>query len=140
MFATLLMLSLGMIAFSITPWLPLALPFLFVAGFGYLASNTHATSRLQLGVEPWERGRIMALWSVAFLGLRPFASIIDGVIASEFGVRYAGRAAGAAGPGCAVWIALRARTRGWGAAPAELPPERPREPRSRCANAASCRP
>ena len=26
-------------------------------------------------------------------------------------------------PTCAGWIALRARTRGWGAAPAELPPE-----------------
>jgi MFS family permease len=123
MFATLLMLSLGMIAFSITPWLPLALPFLFIAGFGYLASNTHATSRLQLGVEPWERGRIMALWSVAFLGLRPFASIVDGAIASAFGVRYAGVLLALPALACAGWIALRARTRGWGAAPAELPPE-----------------
>jgi MFS family permease len=123
MFTTLLMLSLGMIAFSITPWLPLALPFLFVAGFGYLASNTHATSRLQLGVEPWERGRIMALWSVAFLGLRPFASIVDGVIANEFGVRYAGVLLALPALACAGWIALRARSRGWGAAPADLPPE-----------------
>ena len=123
MFTTLLMLGLGMVAFSITPWLPLALPFLFVAGFGYLASNTHATSRLQLGVEPWERGRIMALWSVAFLGLRPFASIIDGVIANEFGVRYAGVLLALPALACAGWIALRARTRGWGPARAELPPE-----------------
>jgi MFS family permease len=123
MFTTLLLLSLGMIAFSITPWLPLALPFLFVAGFGYLASNTHATSRLQLGVEPWQRGRIMALWSVAFLGLRPFASIVDGAIASAFGVRYAGVLLALPALACAGWIALRARTRGWGAAPAELPPE-----------------
>ena len=123
MFAALLILNLGMIAFSVTPWLPLALPFLFVAGFGYLASNTHATSRLQLGVEPWERGRIMALWSVAFLGLRPFASIIDGVIASAFGVRYAGVLLALPALGCAGWIALRARTRGWGAAPAALPPK-----------------
>ena len=98
MFTTLLMLSLGMIAFSITPWLPLALPFLFVAGFGYLASNTHATSRLQLGVEPWERGRIMALWSVAFLGLRPFASIIDGADRERVRRPLRRCAAGTAGP------------------------------------------
>jgi MFS family permease len=123
MFATLLMLGLGMVAFSITPWLPLALPFLFVAGFGYLASNVHATSRLQLGVEPWERGRIMALWSVAFLGLRPFASIIDGLIANAFGVRYAGVVLALPVLACAGWLALRARTRGWGPAPAALPPE-----------------
>ena len=123
MFTTLLLLSLGMIAFSVTPWLPVALPFLFVAGFGYLASNTHATSRLQLGVEPWERGRIMALWSVAFLGLRPFASIVDGAIASAFGVRYAGVLLSLPALACAGWMALRARTRGWGPAPVELPPE-----------------
>ena len=90
MFATLLLLGGGITGFALTPWLPLALPVLFLAGVGYLASNTHATSRLQLGVEPWERGRIMALWSVAFLGLRPIASLVDGALASAFGVRVAG--------------------------------------------------
>ena len=32
----------------------------------------------------------MALWAVAFLGLRPVASLIDGAIAHAFGVRTAG--------------------------------------------------
>jgi MFS family permease len=122
MFATLLLLGGGLVAFSLSPWLGLALPFLFVAGFGYLASNTHATSRLQLGVDPWERGRIMALWSVAFLGLRPFASILDGAIAAAFGVRVAGIVLALPALGCAVWMAVRARSRGWGPARAELPP------------------
>ena len=123
MFSTLLLLGGGMVAFSLTPWLPLALPLLFVAGFGYLASNTHATSRLQLGVEPWERGRIMALWSVAFLGLRPFASIVDCAIASAFGVRVAGVLLAVPALACAGWMVVRARTRGWGPARAELPPQ-----------------
>jgi MFS family permease len=123
MFATLLLLSVGMIGFAVTPRLPVALPVLFLAGVGYLASNTHATSRLQLGVEPWERGRIMALWSVAFLGLRPFASIVDGAIAGAFGVRYAGVLLALPALACAGWVAARARRRGWGPAPAELPPE-----------------
>jgi MFS family permease len=123
MFTTLLLLGGGMVLFSITPWLPVALPILFVAGFGYLASNTHATSRLQLGVEPWERGRIMALWSVAFLGLRPFASIIDGAVANAFGVRVAGILLALPALACAGWMAMRARTRGWGPTAAELPPQ-----------------
>jgi MFS family permease len=123
MFSTLLLLGGGIVAVSLTPWLVLALPLLFVAGFGYLASNTHATSRLQLGVEPWERGRIMALWSVAFLGLRPFASIVDGAIASAFGVRVAGIVLALPALACAGWMAMRARTRGWGPAPVELPPQ-----------------
>jgi MFS family permease len=123
MFSTLLLLGGGMVTFALTPWLPVALPVLFVAGIGYLASNTHATSRLQLGVDPWERGRIMALWSVAFLGLRPFASIVDGAIASAFGVRVAGVLLALPALACAGWMVVRARTRGWGPARAELPPQ-----------------
>jgi MFS family permease len=88
--ATLLVLGTGVIAFAVTPWLPVALTFLFAGGVGYLASNTAATSRLQLEVAESQRGRIMALWSIAFLGLRPFASLVDGAIAGAVGVRTAG--------------------------------------------------
>ena len=90
MFTTLVVLGAGVIGFSLSPWLPLAYVFLALAGFGYLASNTSATSRLQLDVAEHQRGRIMALWSVAFLGLRPIASLTDGAIAGAFGVRAAG--------------------------------------------------
>jgi MFS family permease len=90
MAATLGCLGVGVIGFSLTPWLWLAFLPLFVAGFGYLASNTAATTRLQLGVRESQRGRIMALWSIAFLGLRPVASLVDGAIADAFGVRVAG--------------------------------------------------
>ena len=90
MLFTLSLLGGGVIAFSLTPWLSLGFVFLAVGGFGYLASNTSATSRLQLEVAEHQRGRIMALWSVAFLGLRPLASLADGGIAGAFGVRAAG--------------------------------------------------
>lgn len=89
MTATLVLLGAGIMLFAISPWLPLALCFAAVAGFGYLSSNTSATSRLQLGVGEHERGRIMALWSVAFFGIRPLASLIDGGLAASFGVRIA---------------------------------------------------
>jgi MFS family permease len=87
---TLLLLGAGMVAFSLVRWLPVGFVLLAVAGFGYLASNASATSRLQLGVEERQRGRIMALWSVAFLGFRPAASLLDGALAGAFGVRTAG--------------------------------------------------
>ena len=80
----------GILCFSLSPWLPLGFVFLAVAGFGYLGSNTSATTRLALGVSPSERGRIMALWSIAFLGLRPVASLADGALGAAFGVRAAG--------------------------------------------------
>jgi hypothetical protein len=90
MAATLAALGIGVALFSLTPSLPVGFAFLALAGFGYLSSNTAATTRLQLGVAPQHRGRIMALWSIAFLGLRPVASLADGAIAGAFGVRAAG--------------------------------------------------
>jgi len=90
MAATLFLLGGGVAAFSLCPWLPLGFVLLFVGGFGYLASNTAATTRLQLGVAEQQRGRIMALWSLAFLGLRPFASLLDGAVARTWSVRVAG--------------------------------------------------
>ena len=55
----------------------------------YLAANTAATSRLQLEVADEQRGRVMALWSIAFLGVRPIGSLLDGAVASFAGVRIA---------------------------------------------------
>jgi len=90
MATTLGLLGGGILGFSIVPWLPLGFLLLAVAGFGYLGSNTSATTRLALGVAPSQRGRIMALWSIAFLGLRPVASLTDGALAGAFGIRVAG--------------------------------------------------
>jgi hypothetical protein len=104
MVLTLLLLGGGMVAFSLEHWFPLAFALLAVAGFGYLASNTSATSRLQLAVEEQQRGRIMALWSVAFLGFRPAASLLDGAVAGAFGVRAAGVVLAAPALACAAAI------------------------------------
>ncbi|HET7855550.1 MAG TPA: MFS transporter [Gaiellaceae bacterium] len=111
MVATLTMLGGGMVLFSLTPWLPVAMVLLVVAGFGYLASNTSATSRLQLEVEEAHRGRIMALWGIAFLGVRPFASLVDGAIASAAGVRTAGVVLAVPALLCAAAVALLGRRR-----------------------------
>jgi MFS family permease len=87
---TLVVFAVGIAGFSVSPWLWLGFVFLAVGGLGYLMSNTSATSRLILAVDDSQRGRIMALWSVAFIGLRPLASLADGGIADLFGVRVAG--------------------------------------------------
>ena len=122
---TLLLLGSGVAAFSLSPWLPLGFVLLFVGGFGYLASNTAATTRLQLGVGESQRGRIMALWSLAFLGLRPFASLVDGAIARVWGVRTAGVALAAPALLAAAAVALSALRR------------RPGRPRPAAASGAS---
>jgi predicted MFS family arabinose efflux permease len=86
---TLLLMGIGITGLAVLPWFPAALVLAGVAGFGYLSSNTGATTQLQLSVDDGQRGRIMALWSVAFLGIRPIASLLDGALAATFGVRAA---------------------------------------------------
>jgi hypothetical protein len=54
-----------------------------------LASHAHALTRLRLEVGERERGRIMPLWSISFVGPRPFASLADGASAAGAGVRVA---------------------------------------------------
>jgi MFS family permease len=83
------LLGVGVALFASSPSFVLGVAFLALGGFGYLSSNSFAMSRLQLDVEDSQRGRMMALWSVAFLGLRPVASLADGSLATTFGVRVA---------------------------------------------------
>ncbi len=80
------LLAIGIATYAFLSPLVLAFAALGVAGFGYLAGQTRATTLLQLGVEDHQRGRIMALWSVCFLGTRPLASLIDGSLASLLGI------------------------------------------------------
>lgn len=83
------LMGLGLVGLAVSPWFAVGLVLAGAAGFGYLSANAAATAQLQLGVDEWMRGRIMALWSVAFLGVRPIASIVDGALASAVGVRAA---------------------------------------------------
>jgi predicted MFS family arabinose efflux permease len=89
MAGTLVVMGCGLVGLGVMPWFALALVFAGAAGVGYLTSNVAATSQLQLGVDEALRGRIMAIWSIAFLGIRPVASVIDGSLAGVIGVRAA---------------------------------------------------
>jgi MFS family permease len=80
----------AMVMFALAPSVAFAVPALMISGFGYLSSNTTATTAIQLGVDDSQRGRVMALWSVAFLGVRPFGSLADGAVATGVGLRAAG--------------------------------------------------
>jgi MFS family permease len=83
------LLGAGMAGFALAPAYGVALAALAAGGFGYLGGQTRATTLLQLGVGDEQRGRIMALWSVAFLGSRPVASLADGALATAAGPRVA---------------------------------------------------
>ncbi|HVW30960.1 MAG TPA: MFS transporter [Acidimicrobiia bacterium] len=84
-----LLMGLAMLGFALAPDLPFAFVALAVAGFWFMVTNTGATTALALEAEPAQRGRVMGLWSLCFLGTRPVASLADGGLASGFGLRTA---------------------------------------------------
>jgi len=81
------LMGLGILGFALAPSPPFAYAALAVAGFFFMLTNTGATTALTLEVAPEARGRIMALWSLCFLGTRPPASLVDGALASTAGLR-----------------------------------------------------
>jgi MFS family permease len=57
-----------------------------VAGFGFMLATVCLNTRIQRQIPDHVRGRVMALWSVAFLGARPLSAPINGAIADLTGV------------------------------------------------------
>ena len=80
-------------ALAPTLWLELlAMALVGGASVGFLSKGN---STLQLTAEPNMRGRVMALWAVAFMGSTPIGGPIAGWVAENFGGR-AGLGLGAA--------------------------------------------
>jgi predicted MFS family arabinose efflux permease len=79
----------GMTLVGLSPSLEVAMLGMVVSGGGYLAAVTRATTRLQAEVPDVLLGRVMALWSLCFVGSRPFAALLDGAVAEVAGARTA---------------------------------------------------
>jgi MFS family permease len=60
-----------------------------LAGVGFLVGNTAVTTDIQTIVPEGLRGRVMAIWTLCFLGLRPVSSIVGGVLADGLSPRVA---------------------------------------------------
>ena len=66
------------------------------AGYGSITFNSLAKTTLQLAAKPTMRGRVMALWALAWLGSTPIGGPIVGWVAQETGARWSLVVGGAA--------------------------------------------
>lgn len=86
-------LAMAIVAFA--PSLVVALVGMTIVGATSVAFLSMGNSTLQLAAAPTMRGRVMALWAVAFLGSTPIGGPIAGAVSQAWGGR-AGLAMGAA--------------------------------------------
>jgi len=73
---------------SAAPTMPLELAALVFVGYGSVTFNSMAKTVLQLVAKPTMRGRVMALWGLAWLGSTPIGGSIVGWIGQDAGARW----------------------------------------------------
>jgi MFS family permease len=84
----------GLVAFSFTSTLGLAVPALVVAGAGMMVQMASSNTLIQTLVDEDMRGRVMSLYAVAFFGMAPFGSLLGGWLGGRIGAPEAVRLGG----------------------------------------------
>ncbi len=80
-----LIFSAGLLLFSYTTYLPLALAFLAIAGFGMMSQTTLSNTIIQTTVAPAMRGRVISFYAMAFFGMQPIGGLIIGSVSHAIG-------------------------------------------------------
>ena len=102
--------GIAILAAAVAPSFALELAALVFVGYGSITFNSLAKTTLQLAAKPAMRGRVMALWALAWMGSTPIGGPIVGWTGQAIGARWALVIGGVATLACGV-LALPALTR-----------------------------
>jgi MFS family permease len=75
----------GLFGFGLSRSLYASMFFLSIAGFGSMVQMASCNTLIQTLVEEDKRGRIMSIYTMAFVGLAPFGSLLAGALAAKIG-------------------------------------------------------
>jgi MFS family permease len=78
-------LGVGIISFSLSRVLWLSMLMMLVVGFGSILQIAASNTILQTIVDDDKRGRLMSLYTMAFLGTLPFGNLVAGSLAEKIG-------------------------------------------------------
>jgi MFS family permease len=78
-------LGIGLIGFSFSRYLPFSLLAMLLIGLGTLLQVAASNTILQTIVDDDKRGRVMSFFTMSFLGVIPFGSLLGGVLATHIG-------------------------------------------------------
>jgi MFS family permease len=76
----------GLVGFALSHNLWLSLGLLTLAGFGMIVQMASSNTLIQTIVEEDKRGRVMSIYTMAFMGLAPFGSLLAGAVAGKIGI------------------------------------------------------
>ena len=100
------LLGVGLILFGLSQTLWLSLVMMLFVGFGLLQGLSASNTIIQALVPEDKRGRVMSYFTMAFVGMAPFGSLLTGALAQRVGVSAAVVANGACCLIGAVWFAF----------------------------------
>ena len=75
----------GLIAFSLSRSIGVSLILMVITGTGFMVQMASSNTVLQTIVREEMRGRVMAFYTMAFMGTAPFGSLLAGGLAARFG-------------------------------------------------------
>ena len=78
-------LGIGLIIFSLSRVFWLSLLIMLPIGFGAIMQIASTNTVLQTIVEDNKRGRVMSMYTMAFIGMVPFGNLLAGALASRIG-------------------------------------------------------
>jgi MFS family permease len=84
----------GLIGFGLSHWVWLSLALMLVTGFSLMQQMASCNTIMQTIVDEDKRGRVMSFYTMAFIGMTPFGSLIGGAVASRIGAPLAVACAG----------------------------------------------
>ena len=80
-----ILFSCALIAFSFSRHLALSLALMSVVGFGMITAMAASNTIIQTVVDEEKRGRVMSFYTMAFMGMAPFGSLLAGSVAHHIG-------------------------------------------------------
>lgn len=77
--------GLGLIAFSFSHVVWFSMVLMFFTGLGMIVQMAASNTVLQTVVDDDKRGRVMSFYTMAFMGMAPFGSLLAGALAARIG-------------------------------------------------------
>ena len=100
----------GLILFGLSRSLPLSLVLMLMVGFGMMQGLAASNTVIQTLVPEDKRGRVMSYYTMAFVGMAPFGSLLAGGLAHRFGAPHTVVITGTACVLGGIWFSTQLRS------------------------------